>query len=231
MSRELLAAIAGAIVGAAIAGIIAWLLQWQSLRAAEKQRVHDAHERNRTLARSLIVRLTILHSHLAQMDNHMKAVFGTIANHPDPKPEPWQVARPVTPLPTPIVIPTDELTLLLGLKLDTLFNDAVMLDEKHNTVVALFEEYGRHKGELTAMMPPEGITDDVAHIALTQEQARLVRPMMVECNQLADAMREYAERNAKESWALLSRMTAAFNEKLQLKLEIEQVQDRPPARI
>jgi hypothetical protein len=232
MGGEFWAAISGAIVGALIAGVISYCLQRQSLNAAEAQRNKDILERKQTLARSFVVRLSTLYSHLSQMDRHMKAVFAFIADHPDPKPEAWQVARPVSPLPSLIYFPTDELTLLLTLKLDNLFNDAAMLDEVHNTAVAIFGEYGKRKEELNSLVTPVGFTGDVAHLALTPDQVRIARPKMVECSQLAEAMRDQTERGARESWALLTSVSDAFNEKLQLALQVNQLQPPPgPVRI
>jgi hypothetical protein len=114
------------------------------------------------------------------------------------------------------------LTLLIVLKLDDLFNDAAMLDEAHNTAVAIFETYNRLRAELNAIVTPVGFTGDVAHFEVTPEQFRIARPKMIECNQLIEAMRDQADRGAKQSWALLTAVAAAFNEKLQLKLEVSQ---------
>lgn len=67
-------------------------------------------EHQQTLARSLVVRLSILYSHLGQMDRHMRAIVEFIEEHPEPKPEPWQMARPIVPLPSLVHFPNDELT-------------------------------------------------------------------------------------------------------------------------
>jgi hypothetical protein len=227
LGNEFWAAIAGAIIGAVIGGITSYCLQRQSLNAAAAQRSEDDLERKKTLARSFIVRLSILYSHLGQMDRHMQEVLTAIAALPDPKPEPWQVVRPIAPLPSLVHFPTDELTLLLTLKLDNLFNEAVMLDEAHNTAVAIFATYSERKEELNALVTPAGFTGDVAHLVLTQQQVRMARPKMIECNQLVDAMRDQAERGAKESWALLTSVSVALNEKLQLKLQVNQLKPPP----
>jgi hypothetical protein len=94
MGSEFLAASAGAVVGAAIAGVISYVLQRQALEAAKSQREQEKLESQHTLARSFIVRLSILYSHLGQMDRHMQVIVKLITDHADPKPEHWQVARP-----------------------------------------------------------------------------------------------------------------------------------------
>lgn len=114
--------------------------------------------------------------------------------------------------------------LLLTLKLDKLFNDAAMMDEIHNNTVALFGEYGKKKAELNALVTPVAISGDTAHFALTEDEVRLTRPKMIECNQLVMAMRNQTERCAKESWVLLTSVAVAFNDKLQLNLQINQLQ-------
>jgi hypothetical protein len=220
LGNEFWAAIAGAIVGATVGGIISYCLQRQSLGAAVTQRDKDALFHQQTLARSFVVKLSILYSHLGQMDRHMQGIFARIAAQPDPKPEAWQIAVPVAPLPSLVHFSTDELTLLLTLKLDDLFNAAAMMDEIHNNAVALFETFNAKKEALNSLITPEAFTGMVGHIALTQDQVRVVRPKMLEINQLVDAMRGHTDRGAKESFALLSSVVAGFNDKLRLKLSV-----------
>lgn len=218
--NEFWAAIAGAIMGATVGGFISFGLQMQALSAARVQREKDMLDAQKTLARSFVIKLSKLYSHLAQLDHRMKTLFADIAAKPMPKPELWASVQPLVPLPDLIHFTNDELTLLLTLKLDDLFNGVVMLDEAHNSVIGLLDIFNRRKIELNNSLVPDEFSDMTAHIILTQEQLNSARPGMLEVNQLVEALRENVDRSAAESLSLLNRIVTAFNEKLELKLAV-----------
>jgi hypothetical protein len=224
MGSEFWAAVAGAIVGAMIGGVIAYYLQRQSLDALDAQRRQDKLEHRQTLARSFIVKMSLIYSHAVHLDHHMKQIFARVAQSGNSL-ELCQVATPIAPLPAAVEISKEELTLLLTLKLDNLFNDAAMMDERHNNLIKLLGHFNEKKFAFNSMFTPVAFTGMVGHIALTDDKLRQARPYMLEINQLLVAMGDQTDSVTKESWALLSSVMAAFNEKLQLGLQVADAYD------
>lgn len=221
---EFWAAIAGAIVGAAIGGIISYCLQRQAFAAETVKRDQDKLERQQTLARSFIVKLTILYSHVSQLDRTIKQVFATAnaTGH-----ELYQIALPILPIPSAVTFSTDELTILLTLKLDDQFNDAAMMDERHNNLYGILNIFNEKAVEFREKVTPQAFTGMMGHIESTNAQLQELRPYMLALNQLVIALRDQSDALTKDSWALVTTVTAGFNSKLNLGLKIMDAFSKP----
>ncbi len=141
--NEFWAAIAGAIVG----GVIALAIQMIALNAAARDRKADAAERKNALGHALLFKAVRIYSHLRQFNHHVMAGAEEQKKRGH-KAIAWQVVLPFANLPEKVHFSTDEMALLLSLKNDDLFNNAVSFDEVHNSTIDIFATYSERRSSL-----------------------------------------------------------------------------------
>ncbi|MBL8628073.1 MAG: hypothetical protein JNM81_00485 [Rhodospirillaceae bacterium] len=219
MDSEFWAAIAGAVVG----GLISLGVQLLAFRYSKKQAKDAKQDTQIALAKSLLLKTMKINAHLNQFQKHNEFHF-KLAD--EQKLGAWQVVKAFANLPQQIHFSTDELTLLLSLNADDLFNEIVMLDEIHNDAIELFRTYKEMRGSLTQLLPSKmegshGIAE------LTPEQLFTLRPKMVELEALAQDIKIRCEQDTSESWSCLTKLMTTFRDKLGLKLTVEKRKQAP----
>lgn len=226
MPNEFWAAIAGALVGAVVGGIITYCIQKLALRDADLQRAEKELKRKKALGHALIFKVSRIHSHFYRFHRHMEEPF---EKNPLPgaSPEPWQVVQALANSFGEVHFTPDEMTMLLDLKNNDLFNDVVQLDDIHNSAIGLFERFSALRSSLLSQLPATMI-GNVGMVALPPEQTKLVRPKMVELNELILKMKQESKRNVDEAWSALTRLNSSLNEKLGLGLTIELKKEGTP---
>jgi hypothetical protein len=221
MSSEFWSAICGAIVG----GVIALVIQLIALGESRKLRIEEATERRRTLGQALLIKLSGLYSHLRLFERQVDEwflrapEFGTSA-------EPWQFATPILNLPDKISFSTDELSMLLALKNDALFNSMLSMDSVHNSILALFAAL-KEKHELLADQLPSTFEGRIASTQASPEQLSRARPTMININIIASSLRATIKRDADEAHQALHDLNSALRENLGLKYILAPVEDDP----
>lgn len=219
MGTEFWAAIVGAIVGAGIGAMVSYFLQRQNLNEARAERERASRDIRKGLARSLIHKLMKVHSHAGQLDRHMSKLFARASAKEQ---RPCQAAQVISPVSQSIYFSTEEMGLLIALKMEDQYNDAAMLDERHNSLFALLADFNELKLRFTELFTPEGMTGEVGHLMLTNEQMKAAMPRMLHIDQNLIALRDEATSLARDSWALVTSVANGFNKTLDLALEIRQ---------
>lgn len=125
---EFWAAIAGAIVG----GLIALVIQLVALWAAKAERKEDHNERRRALGYALLFKMIQIYSNLRQLRDHLAGAYERGLE--DGLEEPWQFVMPIVNVPDRVEFSTDEMSMLLSLGNDDVFNDLASLDQVHNSL-------------------------------------------------------------------------------------------------
>lgn len=215
LDSEFWAAIAGSIVGGAIAAGI----QYFATRAEKKRRAIEAKERRHALALSLLFKMIKIHSHLHQYHSHLEESFRRGQSDPE-KPEPWQFVLPIANNFEPVHFSTDEMTMLLSLKNDNLFNDMVSMDEVHNSTLILFDTFKALRTELTSQLSTR-MNGTVGSAAMTKDQFLQLRPKMVELNGLLNDLRARCELDAREARNNLTRLHAELVDKVGITFKFE----------
>lgn len=218
-----------ALVGAIIGGCIGLGGQWYAVRAARKQRLDDliveeaqrareALSHNQALAHSLLFKMMKIVSSLIALRNHVENSISNAADEGH-KGKMWQVILPLANPPDRVTFSADEMAMLMSLHADDVFNTVMSQDDIHNNLIPVFELYATRRREATenfgAMMDGNlGTTE------LTYEQMALFAPREVELEMLAAAMRERANRDAKDALNAMHELHRALNEKLDLRLRL-----------
>lgn len=224
LSEEAWAGLLGGLGGAAVGGLISWLLQWQARRADKALTKADRRERQTGMAHAVIYKLMAISSHYAVYTMSFEAAWERVANE-RPQPEPWQFVLASAHEPDPIHFSTDEMTLLVQLGMQDVFNSLLTLAEAHNQMGAVSALYARKREELNQLIPPTAFVGDRLITEADEATRMRARPLMIELNGLATSMRAFAARDAAESLATLERAHREFADKLDIKFKL--AQDRP----
>lgn len=217
------AAVGGAVVGAIIGGLISWQVQMIALREARKQRQEDAEAKQKALGHALVFKITQIYSHLRVFNKHIAGSIES-AKAEGFVGEPWQMVVPIVNLPELVHFTTDEMTLLLALKENTLFNDLADMDERHNGTVGAFEAYAEHRLELGRMLPSV-LRGNVGRADLTDDQMKVIGPKMVEVRTLLAGLMQQCQLQEKDAQDALTRLLAALSAKIGLTLKLELKRD------
>lgn len=219
LSGEAWAGLLGGFGGAVVGGLISWLLQLQARQADARVLASDRRERQTGLAHAIIYKLIAIASHYAQYDQGAEAAWANAALDPE-GPEPWQFVLGSAHEPDPIHFTTDEMTLLVELRMQDVFNSLLTLADAHNQMGVLSALYAQKRVELRRELPAAAffgkpLTDEKDKAAFAR-----ARPLMVELNSLAVSMKDFSARDAAESLSILDLAHGQFVQKIGLKWKL-----------
>jgi len=217
---ELWAALLGAIIGAVVGGVISWLIQLDSRRSDRAQKAADRLERQQGLAFSALYKLIAIASHYANYNRHLEESYSA-ATQDSGVDEPWQFVIPLGDVPSPIEFTAEEVTLFLSLQMNDVFNSLLTLADAHNQMGRLAELYRVKREALTELLPISAFAENNLQSNVAQEQQNRARPLMIELNHIAEAMRTFSARDAAESLAVMNAAQAGLREKLKLPITLE----------
>lgn len=203
-----------AIVGAVVGGAIAFGVQMYALQKAKIERQEERSLVKQAQAHSLLFKMIKILSTFQNLQSHFDQSFAKLeARGPDA--EPWQVVQPIANLPDRVDFLAEEMAMLLSLKDDDLFNSLLSLDVRHNSTVAALATLNLQRQALTDILPAQ-MVGNVGNINLTQEQARVVRPKMIEVNTLIEALRAQVAEGRRDSAAVMENLNTLLRNRLSL---------------
>jgi hypothetical protein len=217
MPNEFWAAILGAFVG----GLVSCGLQWLAFKEAANRRREELVERNRALAHSILFKMIRIHSNLHHLTMNLR--LAQVEGQKAGLNQPWQYLRPLANWPDTVHWTPEEMSLLLSLREDDLFNSIVSLDIVHNSTLELFKTHREMHAEVAALLPGE-VNEGVAQSELSPEQARVIAPKIAGLNMLGESMIQRCETDYAEAAKVLADLNRVLSEKLGLKYKIEDKQ-------
>lgn len=143
--------------------------------------------------------------------------------------EPWQVFLPLINLPDSVNFSSDEMGMLLGLKDDNTFNATMELDVLHNSLIDAMKVLNADRRALTTRLQPQTSEGNKLSGTFSEKDWLTIRPAMIEVNSLAEAVRNQATRDNKQSREALEEVLALFRRKLEIKQKLEFPQDEKGA--
>jgi hypothetical protein len=210
--------IGGSLVGAAISAGMTFLTLRKNIAAAKANRDEDRLELRKARGYSLLFKMIRLTSDLHTLGS---AVKGCLAEAKETGFEglPFQVVRPIVPLPDPVKFAPEEMALVLSID-SGLFNDMGALDELHKSTVALFEMYNT---ERTKVLERFGAKMDgaIGTTGLTEQEKNWFEPRAFQLNQLVMLMLQRTEEDGKEAWSALEKLHATLEKNFDLKHKLE----------
>jgi hypothetical protein len=213
--------IGGSIIGGVISATVAFLTQKKTLDAAKAQRDIERFEKRQATAYSLFFKMTRMHSTLAIVDTTLtefveagkKKGFAAY----------WQMILPLGNMPDRVKFTSEEMALLLSMD-NKLFNELGPYDEVHNSLIELYENYGRRRTEVLSKFGADEMDGGTGTHSLTAEQIAWMKPRAYELDSLAQGMIERASKEETLSRSLLQRMHALFVKEFQFEKTLEFIQ-------
>jgi hypothetical protein len=198
-------AFGGTVVGSTISVLTSYLLQRKALNAAKAQRDEDRFEVRKALAYSLWVKMIRLCSDLHNMGKEVRGALDR-AKEQGFSGAPFQVVRPIVPIPDSIRFSPDELAVVLSVDAG-LFNEMGALDELHSSTMALFELYGtKRNAALERLGTDMQGNSNIGTTYLTAEQKNWLEPRAFELNSLVEVMLQRTEQDGTQAWIALEHL-------------------------
>ena len=204
-------------------GLIAYMIQMKALRETRKHREHDHRRTQQLLANSLLVKMIRLHSNFQVFHKHFEDSFENEGTA-DSSREPWQFVLPIANLPPSVQFSPEELSMLLALKNNNVFNAVLPMDTIHNSLIEAANAFSTQRTLLTERLPVERAQDTSVGGTLTSDQLNAIRPQMIIVNQLVQQVRDFAASGFAESRTVLLALHALFQDKLDITYDIQLVE-------
>ena len=220
---EFWSAVGGALGGTLGGGLIAYMIQLKALREIWAYRQQDHRHTQRLLANTLLVTMIQLHSNFRVLHKHFEDSFPKERESVSHR-EAWQFVLPIADLPSPIQFSPDELSMLLAMNENHMFNAISPMDAIHNSQIEAAKAFSTQRTLLTEHMPV-ALTDSASAAgSLTSEQLHAIRPQMIIVNQLVDQVREFAASGFHESKTALQALHSLFQDRLDITYDLQIVE-------
>ena len=135
------------------------------------------------------------------------------------KGEPWNIIRPVVPIPESINFRPEEMALVLAID-DKTFNEIASLDQIFNSTVATLELYNTKRDSVTDQLSAE-MRGNVGTTKMTREQTEWLAPRAVELNGLVNSITGRLDKDSEAAKIGLKNLHEALEKELKLKKKLE----------
>ena len=219
---EFWSAIAGALVG----GLIAYFLQLKVLREGKKQREEDFKRSQQVLGHSLIYKIVIIYSNVRMLHNHLEDCLKK-AGYSDSREKAWEKAwtfvLPVINLPNLVFFSSEEMSMLIALKDDEVFNSVLLLDSVHNTICDSFQKFQNEREILLNRTNADKLIGNVGQITLDEKQLLALQPQIIMVNTIIKQLFLNTEKGLSKSRKTLFKLHGLLQEKLKLAYKLTDV--------
>ena len=182
------AAVAGALTGAIASSYFAYIIQRRSFNEDREIRKEELRKTQQVLGRNLILKAARIHSNILTIHRYLEESFQIGEQHAAAI-EPWGFVREIAPLPSPVRFSYDELSMLMGLDDDDVFNSVLNLEPVHESIVELVKKYHSDRKELIEKFPISDVQETVASTDLHPVYAESLRLQMNAVNNLIGQLR------------------------------------------
>lgn len=206
----------GSVVGASVSGVIAYLIQSRAFREERKKRVEDHLRIQKALAHSVLFKLMQMHSDFVSVIRLLDECYED-ANKAGIDGEPWQIVQPPSNVFDFIHYTPDEMGMILSLEEDgVIFNQAMDMDEKHNSMAKVITTLVARRRALFEQIRPDDVDGNTISGQFDRQTYLTLRPRMVEVNDLIEIIRTDAKKYADESLEAISLVGGLFKKHLGL---------------
>lgn len=215
---EFWSAIAGAVVG----GLIAYWIQIKSLKEARNERVDERLQAEKTLAYSLLFKVIKIQNNLEHIQRHVdtqKALYGRST-----RPSGYLLA--LANLPSAIEFSPDEMSMLLSLRNDDLFNRVLSLDNIHNSIIPVWELYAVSRDKVKQLTPRIRFDPNLGTSEFDVEKDSPLAVAIFEAEHIANELIKRACVDATEAKQVLDDLIAFFRSRFGLTISIVDAEGR-----
>ncbi|KAA2236955.1 hypothetical protein [Salinarimonas soli] len=218
------------IFGTVVGGVLTLLGQRQEAKRAKAERAEDRKAEQEANAYSLLFKVLKVHALLDGLHSHMEEPFVGEKPRAAEAPEPWQFYLPLANVPDRVEFSAQEMSLLLAIQEDEVFNDLMNLELKYNSTLDGLTTLNLERSQLADMLKPQEMEGNQASSYLTKEQVLALRPRMVAVNGLFEHLRESTKRDFALADSVLHRMHDGFRRKLGIKQKLQVSREGAPDR-
>jgi hypothetical protein len=215
------------LVGAIVGGLIGiggqQLLLWEGRR----ERVLAYTKAQETLGKSLLFKVHRIYANLHAIHTRLTADV-RIMTEKGLRSDAWQYVLPLAALPPQVRFTPEEMTMLLSLKDDALFNAVFDLDEDHNTLISAVETFSARRVTLEERL------SDISAVTATNGQSAssvaedggygVLLPRILKVNSLLSDIIPTAEQKLHDTARIIDRL----GELLRLRLGLQHTIARKP---
>ena len=213
-------AIVGALAGSATTGYVAYKIQDRAFKEAEKTRQKELRNTQQVQGRSLILKMMKIHSDILMIDKHLKTAFQAAKSH-ETTMEPWGFVKELATLPRPVHYSYDELSTLMSLGDDEVFNAVLNAEPVHANLLALVNALHSYRRELLEKLPVTTTMGTLASAEIDPESLAPLRLQMNAVNEIIDQLCQFVERGRYESQDALRSLCDLLREKLDMQHRVE----------
>ena len=146
------AAVAGALTGTIESSCFAYIIQRRSFNKDREIRKEELRKTQQVLGSNLILKAARIHSNILTIHRYLEEAFQIGEQHAAAI-EPWGFVRELAPLPSPVRFSYDELSMLMGLEDDGIFNSVLNIEPVHESIVELVKKYHSDRRALLEKLP------------------------------------------------------------------------------
>ena len=209
------AAVAGALAGAIVSSYFAYRIQNRSFKEDRRTRAEELRKTQQVLGRSLILKVARIHSNISTIHGHLEEEFQR-ARQIEKAMEPWGFVRELAPLPSQVRFTYDELSMLMGLGNDDVFNTVLNMEPVHESTIELVKTFHYHRMKLLERLPISNVRDTVASTDLDPAQMEPLKLQMNAVNSLIEQLRAFSERGRDESRSVLRNLCNLLRNELEI---------------
>jgi hypothetical protein len=213
MSSEFWAAVAGSLVG----GLIALMLQIWSAWQSDNRRKEDLKYKENSTIYNLYYKVILIHSNITTIRDSIEAQFEK--TDPDQANNPSSFLLPI-PNPSDSIVFSDQEMGLLMQKDKSLFNQIVMTDQCHNSLIPMIKRYDIERAELWRGFPAD-MNGTVGTITLTKDQMREKMPAIVGLNILIDQLRHRLKQDQASSEISMLKISKYVKDNIDSSLDVQ----------
>ena len=214
------AAVAGALAGAIVSSYFAYRIQSRSIKEDRKTRADELRRNQQVLGRSLILKVARIHSNISTIHGHLEESFQK-GEQNGAAMEPWGFVRELAPLPNQVRFSYDELSMLMGLGNDDIFNSVLNMEPVHESTIELVKTFHHHREKLLERLPISSVQETVGSTDLDPAQVEPLRLQMNAVNSLIEQLRAFSKRGLGESRNTLHNLCNLLRDKLEIQQGVE----------
>lgn len=200
--------ILGALIGAIVAGGISYILAKQANKEiAERDRIERRYK-EKSLAFSLIIKVGEIVSSLAAL-HHQNEENISRAEAAGVDGDLWGKMIPIVGTEKRIYFTSEEIAVLLPLRIDATINSLLTLDDQHNSLLATMSLYSQKRSAFGERFGAE-MSGNVGQTAVTIDQYRLAAPAIAEMQALALSIRAGGKKWFEASQRIFSELASAL---------------------
>lgn len=210
-----------AITGAVVGGLIAFWIQNKTLVEARNERSSERLQAEKALAYSLLFKVIKIYNNLEHIRRHVdkqQTLHGEAT-----RPSGYLLA--LANLPSAIEFSADEMSMLLSIENDDIFNSILSLDSIHNSIMPVWELYAALREKVKMSSQTIQFDPVVGRSEIEVENDSPLAVAIFEADQMAIELARRAYVDATEAKQVLEKLIACFRAKFGFTIDIVDAKD------